>query len=506
MSRHVLLAILLFATSGSFAQQPGDLDSTFSADGIVTTNFSGSSDDFGLSVAVQPDGRLVIAGSSNNGTAAEIALVRLLADGSPDNSFGTGGKVTTAIGTLDDHATAVAVQPDGKIVVAGSTLINGSGMAFALLRYNADGTLDNSFSGDGVQVDDISAGYDEAYAVALQPDGKILVAGYTNNGSSDDFALLRYTTDGALDNSFSGDGIETTDFAGYNDAVVSMALQPDGRIILAGYYGNGTDEDFALARYDPDGTPDATFGSGGLVNTVFTSGDDRAYGVALQPDGRIVAAGMVSSPPYWIMGLARYNADGTLDNSFSGDGMTTTPNGTYSGARSVALMPDGRIVAAGSTDFNFMVALFNTDGTLDTGFNTDGIQTTNIGDSDYGNAVAMQADGKIVMAGAAHFTNTLNDFAVVRYHTGGGVGLQEWAQADPALLLYPNPAQDRITVQLKAPGAWLEVRSSDGRLLLAQRANTTQVILDIGDLAGGLYVVSILEASGARSALRFLKE
>ena len=201
---YALLAITI--SHAALAQQPGDPDSTFASDGIVTTDFAPTGNDFGEAVAIQPDGKIVVAGTSFNGSTYVFALARYSTNGDLDPTFGSGGRVTTAIGNMDDRATAVAIQPDGKIVAAGSSFTNGTGYGFALVRYNPDGSLDNTFSGDGIQHDDISAGSDEAYSIALQPDGKIVLAGYANNGSSnDDFALLRYNPDGTLDNTFSGD-------------------------------------------------------------------------------------------------------------------------------------------------------------------------------------------------------------------------------------------------------------------------------------------------------------
>ena len=152
---YALLAITI--SHAALAQQPGDPDSTFASDGIVTTDFAPTGNDFGEAVAIQPDGKIVVAGTSFNGSTYVFALARYSTNGDLDPTFGSGGRVTTAIGNMDDRATAVAIQPDGKIVAAGSSFTNGTGYGFALVRYNPDGSLDNTFSGDGIQHDDISA-------------------------------------------------------------------------------------------------------------------------------------------------------------------------------------------------------------------------------------------------------------------------------------------------------------------------------------------------------------
>jgi len=216
----------------------------------VTTDFGGS--DYGFSVALQPDGKIVVAGYAGG----DFALARYNSDGALDTSFGSGGKVTTDFGgSYHPDGFSVALQPDGKIVVAGY-----AGGDFALARYNSDGALDTSF-GSGGKVTTDFGGSDAGYSVALQPDGKIVVAGYAGL----DFALARYNSDGALDTSFGTGGKVTTDFSGGRDVGYSVALQPDGKIVVAGYAG----VDFALARYNSDGALDTSFGSGGKVTTDF---------------------------------------------------------------------------------------------------------------------------------------------------------------------------------------------------------------------------------------------
>ncbi len=320
------LIVLFLALTTTTSAQPGSLDYTFDTDGKVTTAF-GTSADRGNSVASQPDGKIVEAGYTWNGTDYDFALARHHTDGTLDNSFSVDGKVTTAFGTGNDRGNSVAIQPDGKIVVAGSS-VNDNNYDFALARYNTDGTLDNSFNGDGKVTTDFGSGADQGYSVAIQPDGKIIVAGYTDNGMDAEFALARYNTDGTLDNSFSVDGKVTTDFGTGEDGGNSVAIQPDGKILVAGASFNGTGHDFALARYNMDGTLDNSFSVDGKVTTAF--GTDFNYGrsVAIQPDGKIVVAGSSINDHILDFALARYNTDGTLDNIFSVDGKATTAFGT----------------------------------------------------------------------------------------------------------------------------------------------------------------------------------
>ncbi|MFJ3788744.1 calcium-binding protein [Kitasatospora sp. NPDC090091] len=405
--------LLALSAPGVAVAAPGDLDATFGTGGRVTTDFGGATSDADA-VAVQPDGKIVAVGHAD--ITGDFALARYNADGSLDTLFGTGGKVTTDFNGGDDGARAVALQPDGKIVVAGHSEVPDGGVGwFSLVRYNTDGSLDTLFGAGGkVVVDFGSGGADDAFGVAVQSDGKIVAAGYTGG----DFAVARLTPGGGLDTTFDGDGKVTTDFAGGADAAQAVALQSDGRIVAAGYTGNSTGNyDFAVARYNTDGSPDTGFSSDGKVATTF-GGVEFGRAVALQPDGRIVVAGNTGSD----FALARYNTNGNLDGSFDVDGKVTTDFGNSEIAYGVAVQSDGRIVAAGdSVALNvsdFALARYNADGSLDSGFSGDGKVTTDFGGGfDHALGVALQPDGKAVAAGLG---GPGSDFALARYEGGAG--------------------------------------------------------------------------------------
>jgi uncharacterized delta-60 repeat protein len=272
--------------------------------------------------------------------------------GTLDTTFGGDGKVTTDFGPSFDGATAVAIQADGKIVAVGGA--GGSAGRFALARYDTDGTLDATFGGDGKVRTDFTNRSDVAQGVAIQADGKIVAAGditrFTPNGVVGRFALARYDTNGTLDPTFGGDGRVTTSFTDGEDGASAVAIQADGKIVAAGS-ANGSCfcSRFALARYDDDGTLDATFGGDGKVTTRFAHGS-QATAVAIQADGKIVAVGG-QVPEVSRFEVARYGTDGTLDPSFSGDGKLTTNMGLgEESATGVAIQANGRIVVAGYTD------------------------------------------------------------------------------------------------------------------------------------------------------------
>ena len=367
----------------------GSLDTSFSGDGLQTTDFS--TNDAATGVALQGDGKIVAVGVASGAVgSSDFALARYNPAGSLDPTFSGDGEQTIDLGG-SAGASGVAIQPDGKIVVVGKT-----GRVFALTRYDADGSLDPSFSSNGVVTTSFGGSDDGATGVALQGDGKIVAVGRASYFQ--DFALARYNTDGSLDTQ------RFTNFGG-NDGATGVALQADGKIVTVGKAGG----DFALARYNTDGLIDPSFSGNGRQTTDF-GGNDGATGVALQADGKIVVIGKSGAQDF---ALARYNTDGSLDTSFSGDGKQTTDFGGDDGATGVALQGDGKIVAVGKAGGDFALARYNTDGSLDTSFSGDGKQTTDFGGDDGATGVALQSDGKIVMVGSSG-----NDFALARYLGG----------------------------------------------------------------------------------------
>ncbi len=388
----------------------GDLDPSFGVAGRVTTAVGTSAQ--GQAVLIQSNGKILVAGVGN---ANDFALARYNSDGSLDTSFDGDGKLTTDFASGVDAANSIALQTDGKIVVAG--LAHGD---FALARYNSDGSLDTSFDGDGKLTTSFSSGIDFANSVAFQADGKIVVAGISDqNTASTRFALARYNSDGSLDTAFDGDGTLTSDFGvGFIGQAYELTLQTDGKIIVAGrsFFTSGG-PNFALVRYNGDGSLDTSFDGDGKLTTDFTASEDYGNAVALQNDGRIVVAGYTFGGGSFDFALARYNSDGSLDTSFDGDGKLTTDFITGDDyAYDVVVQNDGKIVVVGSSNLAFALARYNSDGSLDTSFNEDGILLTVFGSVPRGEAksVALQPDGKIVVAGYSG-----GYFALARYIADG---------------------------------------------------------------------------------------
>jgi uncharacterized delta-60 repeat protein len=317
----------------------------------------------GWALALQRDGKIVAVGTADSPEASYFAVARYEPNGAPDRSFGSGGEVKTTFGTIGDNsgsdAWAVAVQPDGKIVVGGEYLYFDSGLqtAIAIARYRSNGSLDPSFGSQGKVATPIGGGWPArgAKALALQQDGKIVVAGARKLGSETAFALVRYGRNGDLDGTFGSGGTVTTAF-GSVDGASAVLVQRSGKIVVIGPGGRLGETGFALARYLPNGSLDPSFGSGGKVATAFGSASAFPAAAALQPDGKIVVVGETAIPTS-AFALARYRADGRLDAAFGVGGkvatsfrkLARTPAGHMhlDAAWAVAIQHDGKIVTAG---------------------------------------------------------------------------------------------------------------------------------------------------------------
>jgi uncharacterized delta-60 repeat protein len=414
----VLVAVLLMVLPGLARAAPGDLDPSFDGDGMST--FGGLSSDVANAVLVQPDGKLVLAGYGGG----NFAVTRLNPAGSFDTSFGDGGVTGADFGGAD-FAYAAALQPDGKVVVAGHADVD---KEIAVARFHPNGSLDGSFDPGGTDGPGKKTfghgGWDIANAVLVQPDGKIVVAGSGN--ANVDFAVTRLNPDGSYDSSFDGDGIAAADFGG-SDIGYGAALQPDGKIVVAGQTGSA-ESDIAIARFNPTGpadtTLDRTFNGAGTKRFGY-GGFDSARAVLVQRDGKLVVAG--HGGPNSNLAVTQLNPDGSFDTSFGDRGTSWADFGGIDFGNAAALQPDGKIVVAGERsggDDDFAIARLQPGGALDTTFSVDGRTTVNFGGADSGNAVALQADGRIVVAGD---TNLGNDFAVARLEgdpppTGGAGG------------------------------------------------------------------------------------
>jgi uncharacterized delta-60 repeat protein len=395
------------------------LDSTFGVGGRVTTDFPGGHDE-AHAVVVQPDGKILVAGIAGF-SKNDLAVIRLNPDSTLDLTFGTGGRVYAELDLSAIERVRVALQTDGKIIAMGSTYTdpnNFSSLDFVLARLNANGTLDTTFGTGGKVITDFAGKVDAASAIALQPDGKIIIAGgtgATSAASTDifdsepDLAIARYNSNGSLDTSFNGTGKVTADLGSTGEEALGVALQSDGKIIVAGFN--------VLARYTTIGTLDAQFTP--LI---------EARTVALQTDGKIVTAGRFNND----FAIARHNATGTPDSSFDGDGRAITNFGFTSDiAQSVAIQSDGKIMALGATQAtagDFALFRVNSDGSPDNSFDGDGKVTTavpplvpsNVPNQLRARTLTLQADGRPLVVGSTQ-TGVSGDFLIARYTTNGSL-------------------------------------------------------------------------------------
>ena len=397
-------ALVLVACAGVALGAPGDLDLTFAGQGKRTVDYGGS--DLARAVAVQPDGKIIVVGSGN--ANQDIAVTRFRPDGSLDPSFDGDGVVGVDFGAYD-VGNALALQPDGKIVVAGATSAGLNGDV-AVMRLRSDGSLDGDFNGTGKRIIDYG-GYDDAQGVAVQPDGKIVVAGRGNGNS--DFAVTRLRPDGGFDPSFDGDGVVGVDFGG-SDGGRGIALQRDGKIVVAGYTSVGTR--VAILRLRSDGSPDPDFNANGKQTIDYGGFGDQANAVVVQPDDDIVVAG--AGNPRQDLAVSRLRPDGSLDPGFDGDGVVGVDFGDfYDQGNALVLQPNGKIVVVGRGGDKYTgdmaVMRLQPGGALDTTFDFDGKKAVDFGGLESANGVALQPDGGIVVAGSTSATNS-GDQALAR--------------------------------------------------------------------------------------------
>jgi uncharacterized delta-60 repeat protein len=582
--RNFTCLLLAMLSTGTIFSQDGTLDPTFSTDGKAFANAPSLNADWGETI-VTPEGKVIIVGKAANCCGYDIAVARFNADGTLDNTFDGDGVLVFDFGLAPnvwEYPHTVAVQPDGKIIIGGV-----ANQDLALVRLNNDGSFDNTFDGDGKVTTHI-AGVDEIYSIVLQNDGKIVAAG-SSSGGTQDMVVARYLSNGTLDNTFDGDGIAIAPFGPSVDIAYSVMLQPDGKIVIAGASGGN----FALARYLPNGSLDPLFGTGGLVTTDFGAGD-AAYSIALQPDGKIVAAGVSE----FTIAVARYLPDGTLDNTFDGDGRVIGDFSTFDQAYSVVVQTDGKIVIGGTSNNgplgdDFMLWRLLSNGTPDPTLDTDGLLLIDMGGGE-AYATVTGSGNKLVIGGYSSgqlavarllnsspifvlpvrlstFTVQLqNDQASLRWQTsfeqnsaffeiqrsgdghnflpigsvqasGNSDETRTYTFTDRQLLpstgfyrlrmvdqdgkssysqviairrtggrltVFNNVVRQALKVQVQVNGpATLQVIHSNGALVKEQRINsgTTAVSLDVSALSSGTYIL-LLKAGAATESFKFIKQ
>lgn len=461
-----LLGLFPLLSITAMAQRAGTPDTSFSGDGVAQITFA----DYNLGasvtggVAIQSDNKIVLAGkvqrSSGKSAVSDFALARFNADGMIDENFGSGGKVTTHVRDFEEPG-SIAVQPDGKILIGGYST-NGANDDFALIRYNANGSLDASFNQTGIVLatfDDPTFTIDFIEDIILQPDGKIIAVGGTSPfgaGSRYDFAAMRFNTDGSLDTSFNGTGKIKFSLDANHDWAHGVVLQPDGKIVIFGeILQNHT---LGIARLNANGTFDNSFDQDGKVIILIPNSEFYPSEAALQIDNKFLITGnLISGGNNTDFAVIRVNNNGTLDSGFGSGGVSRTDFGVNDAANHVVIQPNGKIFAVGMAhgapnNPDFGVARYNPDGSPDNSFGTNGKIARDLGNNfnDFGTSAAVQKDGKIVVAGTSG-----TNFAVARY--AGNAITQPSAAFD-----YDDDGKADISVFRASAGDWYFSRSSDG--------------------------------------------
>jgi len=498
----IIATVAMLAASIVATAAPGDLDPSFGSGGMVVTQLGANS--FGAAAAVvqQSDGMIVAAGIQilPGPLGSDFALARYDRNGVLDPAFGSAGIVTTDFSGGGDGARAIRIQADGKLLVAGFVQDGSLGLA----RYDRDGSLDASFGSGGIVVTS-SAIFDAGNALVLQRDAKIVIL----SGSEDVFggaliAVLRYNADGSVDSSFGDEGRVLTDFGSVAIAN-ALALQSDDKLVVAGWVQTNSD-DFALVRYNPDGTLDGSFGMGGRVTTDFAGGSDLAFDLSVQPDGKLLVTGYTwpagkkefSFKPANIV-LARYNADGSLDDDFGDHGAAITDiGGGDDRAHAIVRQEDGKIVVAGSAERQFVIARYDADGSPDLSFGGCGRVTTDFPGTGFAEdtayALIAQADGKLVAAGET-FDGAHGGFALARY------------ESDGAPFCPPQPSASCVSsVNPTTSFLSLTDASADKRDDLTWKLHHADLTTldDFGDpLVGDTYALCIYEESAVAPRLVF---
>ncbi len=491
--------------------------------------------------------------------------------GSLDTSFGTGGKVVTSINSGADIAYATVLQSDGKILVSGTTNSSISGKDFFCIRYNTNGTLDTSFGTNGIATFDLQGGSDDvAYAMSLLSDGNIILAGFSDDGSNKNAAIIRITTSGTLDTTFGTSGKVYTEFiSGRADEIKVIKVHAlTGNLIVGGTSSaTSTNSQGVIARYTSNGVLDTNFNTTGIVTLPNASGNGTYYHIiedlAVKSNGKISAIGWINQQGLsWSANHygCRLNSNGTLDTTFSTDGVIVTNGGFNGDDKSFSLILNsddsflfagggyltdlqydfflglynssgstaqgkasfnfatlnkdiiygsgldstGKIVLVGSSvasvsSSTFGLARVNSDYTVDTSFGTSGKVTTTFGTNTTNEAfdTAIQSDDKIIAVGY-----TGNDIAIARYHA---TTLSANDFESNSITMYPNPVKNEVTIDLSNKldflGKEFQIFDINSRIIFEGKINEILNTIDVSSLQKGMYFIKI-----DKTLKKFIKE
>lgn len=414
----ILTAFYFSFTGLCIAQAPGDLDKTFGNGGKVNVGITGYYD-VAKSMALQHGGKIVVVGYGKESLASfkGLSMTRYLQNGEMDNEFGDYGVIQRVTSDLEGEANSVVIQKDNKIVVTGYSISPATNNEeITLIRFTENGIVDKSFGKKGIIVTEVSNAKDEAESVAIQNDGKIVVVGSTDHKPTTDIVLIRYNENGSIDYSFGINGIVITDINSSLDIGKALVIQSDGKIVVSGFTHIINKFFMTLLRYDSNGELDPTFGNSGIVITDI-NGRRGKMDMTIQKDGKIILVGPSEVESSHHFTLLRFNKNGSLDKGFGNNGLTKTIIGNYSEAEAVALDINGNIVVAGTTELGneeFVAAMYDQNGMLVSEFGLDGIVKIGFikNSVDRAHSVVIDNDGNIILAGETK--NGYTTFGLVR--------------------------------------------------------------------------------------------
>ncbi len=478
-----LLLIPIFSAT-TFSQMAGTLDAQFGAAGSTQVSFLTFQAEC-KAMAIQADGKSILGGQYLSGGLGNMAITRFNTNGTLDNTFGSSGKAIIPFNNSNVILAAVQVLSTGKIIIGGNSDGNP-----VIVRLNANGAVDNTFGASGqVSFDgDLVSLID----LVVVPGGKMVGCGIADQGSGKLFCAFRRNADGSADNTFGTNGFAYANI-GAQPAVSRLAVQPDNKVLLTGTIYVAPRYDLALFRFNANGTPDSGFGANGLVASKLST--NNAYGlgnsIAVQQDGKIVVAGRIANAGPTVFVIARYNSNGVIDATFGTNGATTINFfNSVDEAKAVAVQSDGKIIVGGtalngSNRVNAIARLTKT-GAMDTGFGAGGKTTTAIGTKVFGDAMVLQADSKILLAGSATISN-ISQFSVARYHAGTVLSAASPDAGLDGLNVFPNPVQAGTQLQLRfnlkeGLNCQFQLLALDGRLITSYPRQLLSVGVQVLDL------------------------
>lgn len=515
-------------TSMFLYAQPGNLDLTFANNGVAITDVSPTnSSDFGDAVIIN-NNKILATGSAinSNGGSFDFALAQYNLDGSLDSSFGNNGIVTMDLNGSSNLSICSVIQSDNKIITVG--VISNFNRDVAIVRFNADGSLDTSYANNGIFIYDNGFGDDFGKWVDILPDNSIIVGCQTTSSIlSKDYTILKLNELGNLDLSFGDNGKMTTNI-GNNDGLFYLKIQNDNKILVTGSSsksdsGNGDVRDKVLLRYTSDGFLDTTFNNTGIIFTSFESGkNDYGTSSITQTDGKIVVSGYsgagTGETPQFAM--SRYNQDGGIDISFGIDGTTLTDFGPGRDlCYSSVIQPDGKIILGGINTFsttNFagdiILARYDVNGLLDQTFGTNGLVISNLNHNlvNQGRSLALQPDNKLLFLGASGSNSSPYNFTLARFLTDENLEINDYVSNSKIYFITPNPASEGILVQNNTSDnkmVNIEIYSSIGEKIKSvyNYIPNLQQSISLKNMSNGIYLIKITN-NKTTEVIKLIKE